>query len=386
MRDFIFVDGAGFDGSRSWDDLAATAPNAEELRMLARDGKPSDPSVILYTSGTTGHPKGAILTQESILAAAAAEVSHFGLTADDVTIGHLPFNHVGGLSCTLAAMLVAGGSVALISSFHPEVAVRTIVERRVSIFFGVPTMYAMMLSTAEFAGADTSSVRMCVVGGSNLEPALAHRIYDSFPDVRLANLYGLSETSGACVISAAADDVHTLAETIGVPVGSFRIRVVDPTGAPVPAGVVGELQVAGRCLANGYWNLPDATAESFLPGGWLATGDLGAIRPDRHVVLHGRKKRDVRPGRLQRLSGRDRKLPFRTTRGSDVRGYRYSTRGFRRGRSGIRHATRRSKTRCRRPPGEVPYAIGRIQAAREDRDSRSPTTDTHRQDPEIRVA
>ncbi|WP_063740090.1 class I adenylate-forming enzyme family protein [Amycolatopsis jejuensis] len=290
VREFVFLGGAGFAGSRTWDDVSAGPADQAALRRAGELIRPADPVVILYTSGTTGHPKGALLTQASILASATAQVANFGLTSDDVAMGQLPFNHVGGVTCTLTAAMLAGSAVAVIPSFHPKVAARIITERRVSVFTGVPTMYAMMLGLPEFAETDTSSVRLCVVGGANLEPALADRITGSFPGVRLANLYGLSETSGACVISAPDDDPRTLAETVGVPIGEFAVRVVDDSGAILAAGAEGELQVSGECLAAGYLALPEENDAVFRPGGWLATGDMAVIRPDGHVELRGRRK------------------------------------------------------------------------------------------------
>lgn len=151
-------------------------------------------------------------------------------------------------------------------------------------------MYAMMLGLPEFAEADTSSVRTCVIGGSNVEPELGKRILDVFAGARLANLYGLSETSGGCVISAADDDLDTLTTTIGVPIGPFAARVVDDEGGVVEPGTEGELQISGACVAAGYWERPVETRAAFVPGGWLATGDMAVLRPDGRIALRGRKK------------------------------------------------------------------------------------------------
>lgn len=288
VREYVFLDGDGFPGSRTWHALfSAGSPAGEPADPPVG---PDDPAVILYTSGTTGHPKGAVLTHRSILASAGAQVEHLGQRSDDVAIGHMPLNHVGGMTCTITAAMVAGGSVGLLPRFHPELALRTVAERRVSIFVGVPTMYAMTMGLPEFVDTDTSSVRTCVIGGSNVEPEMGRRILDAFPGARLANLYGLSESSGGCVISAADDDLDTLVATIGVPIGGFDVRVIDAAGEPVPVGEEGELQVSGACVADGYWERPDESRATFLPGGWLATGDMAALRPDGRIVLRGRTK------------------------------------------------------------------------------------------------
>lgn len=299
VREYVFLGGDGFAGSRSWDALLSAGSTARGAASpegpVADPGfesfvRPDDPAVILYTSGTTGDPKGATLTHASIVASARAQANHIGQRSDDVAIGHMPLNHVGGLTCTVAAAMVAGGSVALLPGFHPEVALRTIGERQVSIFVGVPTMYAMMMGLDEFPKTDTSSVRICIVGGSNVEPDMGRGIIDAFAGARLANLYGLSESSGGCVISAADDDLDTLVHTIGVPIGGFGARVVDADGAPLSSGAEGELQISGPCVANGYWENPEASRATFLADGWLATGDMAVIRPDGHIRLRGRTK------------------------------------------------------------------------------------------------
>ena len=261
VRHFVTLGGRTVEGGIGWNDLLVEEPDLDRIRAASAAVRPEDPAVVLYTSGTTGDPKGAVLTHRSILASAAAQVDRLGQRADDVSIGHMPLNHVGGMTCVVAASMVAGGSVALLSGYHPRTALETTVERRVTLWFGVPTMYAMMLALPEFAAADTSSVRLCVIGGSNVEPELGRRITTVFGGARLANLYGLTETSGGSVISAPEDDLDTLVSTIGVPTGNFAVRVVDDEGRVLPPETEGELQIAGACVAAGYWERPDESRD-----------------------------------------------------------------------------------------------------------------------------
>lgn len=283
----VFLDGPGFPGSSSFDDLAGDV-DRDGLAAAASSTNGADPAVILYTSGTTGAPKGATLTHDSIRAAAAAQAAHLGTDDTDSYLGTMPFNHVGGITCTITAALLCGAEVALMPAFTPDDALRIIDRHRVTVAAGVPTMYALMLPRAD--AYDLTSVRYAVVGGSNADPALCERIAATFPNARLSNLYGLSETSGACVLSRADDELATVSRTLGVPIGGFQVRVVGPDGQPVPRGEDGELQVRGECVCAGYWRLPDETAATFLPGGWLATGDVVAHEPDGHLVLRGRTK------------------------------------------------------------------------------------------------
>ncbi len=290
VRHFVTLGRRTVPGGVRWNELLVPEPDVDRVRAASADVQPDDPAVVLYTSGTTGDPKGAVLTHRSILASASAQIDRLGQRPDDVSIGQMPLNHVGGMTCTLAASMVAGGSVALLTGYHPRTALDTTVERRVTLWFGVPTMYAMMLALPEFANADTSCVRICVIGGSNVEPELGKRIIDVFGGARLANLYGLSETSGGSVISAPDDDLDTLFSTIGTPTGDFAVRVVDDEGTVLPPETEGELQITGACVAAGYWERPDETAATFRPGGWLATGDMAVLRPDGRIALRGRKK------------------------------------------------------------------------------------------------
>lgn len=275
--------GAGFDALAS----APAPPSLTEVRDAV---DADDPLMILYTSGTTGRPKGAVITHRGILASARAQADHFGMSGEDVLLGHLPFNHVGGITCTIMAALVSGGSVALLPAFSPDAALRAVERHRVTFLGAVPTMYVLMLGRPDFAERDVSSVRLCMAGGSNVEPALAAAIRRGFPEAPLYGLYGLSESSGACVLSPMDDDPETVSRTLGAIIGDFEARVTAPDGAVLPPGETGELQIRGACVAAGYWDMPDETAEVFLPDGWLATGDMVALEPDGHLVLRGRKK------------------------------------------------------------------------------------------------
>ncbi|WP_329254728.1 AMP-binding protein [Actinoallomurus sp. NBC_01490] len=289
VSDYVFF-GTGFAGSASFDELTATSVDPAALAAAREAVAPADPLAILYSSGTTGRPKGAVITNRSILASATAQASHCAMGEGDVLLGHLPFNHVGGITCTIMAALVSGASVALLPAFSPDAALRAIERNRVTFLGAVPTMYVLMLGRERFADHDVSSVRICTAGGSNVEPALAEAIRRGFPEASLYGLYGLSESSGACVLSRPDDDTETVSRTLGVMIGDFEARVAGPDGTVLPPGETGELQVRGACVAAGYWDMPEETAEVFSPDGWLATGDMVAAEPDGHLVLRGRKK------------------------------------------------------------------------------------------------
>lgn len=281
VQDFFFL------GRSSGDELWGTAdPDGplDESGMIAR---PEDPAVILYTSGTTGQPKGAILTHQSLLASARAQAEHLGMSADTM-VGNMPLNHVGGLTCTVLSSLVSGGTVALIAAFSPAGALSLIENRKATIFAGVPTMWQLMLNHELAASANLDSLRIAIIGGSNVDAPLAEQMANKMPSVHMINLYGMSETSGGVILSAVDDDVATVSRTLGVIIGGFEHRVVDAEGNLTDGD--GELQIRGGSVAAGYWDDPEQSANAFLSGGWLATGDVVATEADGHIVFRSRRK------------------------------------------------------------------------------------------------
>lgn len=284
VRDYVFLGGDGFASSLRFDDLVSQG------QVDMPSDEPEAPRVILYTSGTTGRPKGAVLTSQSLLASAHSQVARLRWNDSDSIIGHLPLNHVGGLTCTVLSMLIAGGTIHSLPDFSPRAALELVSQQHITVLMGVPTMWVMMMNLLSSNPVDTSSVRQLIAGGSTLDPALVERVSAAFPSGRIVNLYGLSESSGAAVISADDDDLDTVSHSIGVPLPGVRASVVRGDQLEAPPGNDGELHLQGPCLANGYWELPMETAETFLENGWLATGDMVEATADGHLVLLGRRK------------------------------------------------------------------------------------------------
>ncbi len=246
-----------------------------------------DTAIILYTSGTTGRPKGAELTHRNIHlnALRSAQVIQT-MTSDDIVMGCLPLFHVFGLVVGLNAATISGASLALIPRFDPQAAIEVIEKERVTIMQGVPTMYAAILNHPESDGMDASSLRTCASGGSAMPLEVMRSFEEKFGCVILEG-YGLSETSP--VASFNMPDRERKPGTIGVAIPGCEMRCVDLDGNEVPVGEVGEIAIRGDNVMKGYWNKPDATAEA-IPDGWFRTGDLATMDDEGYFTIVDRKK------------------------------------------------------------------------------------------------
>jgi long-chain acyl-CoA synthetase len=263
--------------------MLASAPLVDEV--VDRDG--SDTAVILYTSGTTGQPKGAELTHDSMRRNAEVYVANLvQLTSDDVTFGGLPLFHSFGQTCCLNATVAAGAGLTLLPRFDPAHALRTIAEHGATVFAGVPTMYGALLGVPERKDHDTSAMRVCVSGGSAL-PLEVLRAFDKSFGCKILEGYGLSETSP--VASFNHPDRPRKAGSIGTPIEGVQMRVVDESGVEVAQGEVGEIAIRGHNVMKGYWRRPADTAAA-IPDGWFRSGDLGRMDEDGYFFIVDRKK------------------------------------------------------------------------------------------------
>ena len=258
---------------------------AEPEREVA-DMDGSDTAVILYTSGTTGTPKGAELTHENLLRNAEISRALFDLGAEAVTLGALPLFHSFGQTCGLNATIASGGTFTLIPRFDPGKALEIIERDKVNVFEGVPTMYSAMLHHDERDKFDTSSIELCSSGGSAMPVEVLRGFEEAF-DCKVLEGYGLSETSP--VASFNHRDRERKPGSIGTPVEGVEMKVVDEDGNDVPQGEVGEIVIRGHNVMKGYWNRDDATAETIIDG-WLHTGDMATVDEDGYFFIVDRKK------------------------------------------------------------------------------------------------
>jgi long-chain acyl-CoA synthetase len=235
--------------------------------------------VILYTSGTTGHPKGAELTHGNLTENVAVALELFELGSDAVTLGALPLFHAFGQTCALNATMAVGGSLSLLPRFDAGTALEIIERDRATVFEGVPTMYAAMLHHP--TSADTSSLQVCVSGGAAM-PVEVLRAFEKKFECTVLEGYGLSETSPVAAFSRR--DRERKPGSIGLPVRGVEMRLED-----VHDGV-GEITIRGHNVMKGYWNNPGATADAIDPEGWFHSGDLARIDDDGYFFIVDRKK------------------------------------------------------------------------------------------------
>jgi long-chain acyl-CoA synthetase len=255
-----------------------------ERELVDREG--DDTAVLLYTSGTTGTPKGAELTHDNLLSNTRVAASLGPLTADDVVLGALPFFHVFGQTCGLNATMSAGGLLTLVPRFDATKALEVIQRDRVTIFQGVPTMFGAILHHERRDDYDTGSLRLCMSGGSAM-PVEVMRGFERALDCKVLEGYGLSETSP--VASFNHRDRERKPGSIGTPVEGVEMKVVDDDGNEVPQGEPGEIVIRGPNVMKGYWKRPDATAEA-IRGGWFHTGDVATVDEDGYFFIVDRKK------------------------------------------------------------------------------------------------
>ena len=261
----------------------------------SRRRRPSDTAVMLYTSGTTGHPKGAELTHENMLLNAVA--SHDMLAPagkrgfeQDVSLVTLPLFHSTAQTCQMNSGLYGGFRLVLLPRFDPATVLRTIAEEEVGFWIGVPTMYWSLLEHAASGAVDVASVakylRCCVSGGAPMPVEVLRRFESTF-GVRVLEGYGLSETAPV----VAFNQLHRPSKpgTVGFPIFGVDVRCVNDDGRPVAAGERGEVVVRGPSVMKCYYNRPEATEEA-TRGGWFHTGDIGMFDEEGYLAIVDRKK------------------------------------------------------------------------------------------------
>jgi long-chain acyl-CoA synthetase len=244
--------------------------------------------VILYTSGTTGQPKGAELTHANLHRNSSGVSQKLGeMSEDDVLLGALPLFHSFGQTCTMNSGVSVGATVTMLPRFDPDKALGIIERDQVTIFQGVPTMYNAMLHSSSCDGADCSTLRICMSGGAAMPAELMRAFEEKFGCMILEG-YGLSETSP--VASFNHPDRERKPGSIGTPIEGVEMQVWDDDGNEVAQGEVGEIVIRGHNIMRGYWGRDDATRDAITEEGWFRTGDMAKMDEDGYFFIVDRKK------------------------------------------------------------------------------------------------
>ena len=283
------------DAEAPWPEAAAPAATGEE----------GDPVLLVYTSGTTGRPKGAVLDQRALLFNALNSLHLHGLSAADRVLTVLPMFHVGGLNIQTTPALLAGAEVVLHPRFDPAAFLAACAADRPTLSLLVPAVMQALVSHPLWAAADLSSLRAVGAGSSDVSLALIEAFHAR--GVPVQQIYGATETA-PIAIGQTREEALAAPGSIGRAALHAEARVVGPDGAPLPPGAEGEIEIRGPNLARGYWNAPEATLAAFRDGGWFATGDVGRVDEEgrfwftdrlKHVIISGGE--NIYPAEVERV-------------------------------------------------------------------------------------
>ncbi len=264
------------------DDLLAPEPTP------IVDRGPDDLAVLIFTSGTAGSPKAAMLTHGNLLTNLEQCQAHPGRSQgpDDVVFGVLPFFHIFGLNVVLGLSFVAGATVLLVERFDPQSAIESIINHAVTVVSGAPTMWAALAALPGTRPGDLATVRLATSGAAKLDSQVQRAISDRF-GVDIVEGYGLTEASPVVTSGTGLDAPEG---SIGVPLPGVHVRLVDADGHDSLVGDAGELWVKGTNVFAGYWNDPEATSAALTPDGWLRTGDVAVVDDNGFLFLVDRVK------------------------------------------------------------------------------------------------
>lgn len=279
-------------------DMSAFLSGGDALPASALDAAmegvtADDPAVLVYTSGSTGAPKGAILSHGGIVRFARGQNEIWPLSPLRV-LNYFPINHVGCLNDILAPALVAGGCCVFMEQYDTRESLRLMQDEGITFWGSVPSVFQMQLALPDFADFDLSAVQLIVWEGAAMAPDLIARLGQTCR-WRATN-YGMTETTSAITVLPPTDDETLLAESVGDPFPGVEVRLMASDNTPVPQGEAGEVQTRSPLNCLGYWDNPQATAEAFTPDGWFRTGDLALARADGRYRIVGRLKEMFKSG------------------------------------------------------------------------------------------
>jgi HIP---CoA ligase len=279
-------------GCVSWADLLARAGEVDPAITAERAAAicPDDVSDVIFTSGTTGAPKGAMLRHGATVRAYDAWASVVGLTEGDRYLIVNPFFHAFGLKAGIVACLVKGATILPHPVFDVPSVMRRVDEERVTMLPGAPAIYQTILDHPDLGDFDLSTLRLAVTGAATVPVEMVRRMRSELTFENIVTGYGLTESTGIATMCRHTDDIETIANTAGRAIPDVEVRVVDEAGAPLPPGEPGEVVIRGYNVMPGYFGDPDATAATIDDDGWLHSGDIGVLDEAGNLKITDRKK------------------------------------------------------------------------------------------------
>ncbi|MDJ0656693.1 MAG: class I adenylate-forming enzyme family protein [Xanthomonadales bacterium] len=263
--------------------ITSTVPRSAD--SVARSLGESGVALVVYTSGSTGAPKGALITQTGLIENGWWLARRLGLNPHR-TLANLPVNHIGCVGDVCSTALISGGALVFMPKFDPRAAVEVIRDRQVEWIPQVPAQFQLMVDRGGLGAEDLGQVRCITWGGAPMPRGLIKKLSGWVPD--LFNSYGLTECSGTIALTQPGDGLDVLADTVGAPVAPGLVAVTDEAGRPCAQDECGEIRIRGKHLFHGYLDNPSATRQTLTEDGWLRTGDLGAMDGHGNLRLLGR--------------------------------------------------------------------------------------------------
>lgn len=292
LRNVITV-GFSMDGCLTWEQMMARSVLVpkEEVRRRASLVKPDDVCNMQYTSGTTGFPKGVMLTHRNIVNNGKTIGDRMDLSTADRMMIQVPMFHCFGMVLSMTSMMTHGGTLCPIPYFSPKSSLACINDEHITCFNGVPTMFIAMFNHSDFAKTDFSYMRTGIMAGANCPPDLMRRAADEMNMREIISVYGQTEASPGCTMGEVNEDIDHRVETVGSPFPGVECKVIDPeTGEELPDGESGEFVARGFNIMKGYYKMPEATAQAIDADGWLHSGDICCRTADGYYKVTGRLK------------------------------------------------------------------------------------------------
>ena len=292
LRNVITV-GCELDGCLNFNDMLLRADDVskEEVRRRASIVKPDDVANMQYTSGTTGFPKGVMLTHRNIINNGKIIGDRMDLSSADKMLIQVPMFHCFGMVLSMTSMMTHAGTLSPLPYFSPKSSLECINLEKITCFNGVPTMFLAMFNHENFAKTDFSHIRTGIMAGANCPPELMRRAAAEMNMKEIISVYGQTEASPGCTMGEVNEDLDHRVETVGSAFPGVECKIIDPeTGEELPDGENGEFVARGFNIMKGYYKMPRATAEAIDKDGWLHSGDICCRMPDGYYKVTGRLK------------------------------------------------------------------------------------------------